>query len=165
VKGLNEFLKLIAMLKMAYENLLTLHHNVIGCEWFPTHEKLLDYYEMIGDMSDDVAEIGIALGYKEMTIVDALTCAAALPVADRDARTSLIEARSIFNSIMVQLASAEASLGPQYADVVNKLQEYRETLRKEADYKLLRATSGPAPTPPQPVTPIPPVEDDDNDMM
>lgn len=161
---MNEFLKLIMMLKVAYENLLVLHHNVSGPVWFGTHEQLADYYGQIGDMSDDVTEMGIMLGYKEPTIAECLSASPALTVADRDERTTYAETREIFTGLMAQLQAAEKSLGAGYEDVVNKLQEYRETLRKEADYKLLRATNGAALSPPQ--SPAAPAQDDgeDDDM-
>lgn len=160
---MNEYLKLIMMLKVAYENLFVLHHNVSGPVWFPTHEKLAEYYGMIGDMADDVTEIGISIGVKEPIITECLAVSPALPVADRDERTTYTEARNMFTGLMAQFQTAEQSLSGQYADVVNKLQEYRETLRKEADYKLARAI-GVAPVEAPPVSPPSVMDDEDEDM-
>lgn len=156
---MNEFLKLMQALKVAYENLLVLHHNVSGPVWFGTHEQLAEYYGKIDEISDDVTEIGMSMGIKEPTITECLDTFPALVVADRDERTTYLETRKIFSDLITEFQAAEKSLGAGYEDVVNKLQEYREYLRKENDYKLLRATNGSAPTPP---LPTPPGEEDDD---
>jgi DNA-binding ferritin-like protein len=130
------------MLKIAYENLFVLHHNVTGPVWFPTHEQIATYYSMIGDMADDVIEIGMSIGVKEPTIAECINQFTLLTVSDRDEKTTYAETRSIFTGLMTQFQTTEKSLGTGYEDIVNKLQEYRETLRKEADYKLARATNG-----------------------
>lgn len=156
---MNEFLKLIQALKVAYENLFVLHHNVSGPVWFGTHEKLAEYYDKIGEISDDVTEIGISMGAKEPTITECLASFPALVVADRDERTTYLETRKIFSGLITEFQAAEKSLGAGYEDVVNKLQEYREYLRKENDYKLLRAIGE------QPQNQVKTPEDDGGDFF
>lgn len=138
------FVKLLCLLKVAYENLLVLHHNLVGCCWLPVHEQLGGYYELIADMGDDLVEIGLALGIPEPTIQEAITAGAVLSAEPRDERTSLAEAKRIFHEVIAQI-DAVADVP---ADVKNKLQEYQLTLRKEADYKLARAAMEMQPAPP-----------------
>ncbi len=138
VSQMNEFQKLIAFLKVSYNNLTTLHRNLTGCEWFPTHEKLSEYYEYTAEVVDDLAEIGISLGYAEPTVADSVLMFQpdVLPAQPRDSPESLRLTMGIFRSVAGMMDAASPSTPP---DVQNKILEYRYWFNKEANYKLARA--------------------------
>jgi len=59
---------LLILLKAANHNIQVLHRNLIGAEWFPTHEKLGEYYENVQEVFDDLCEVFNGLGIKEPTM-------------------------------------------------------------------------------------------------
>ena len=70
---MNEYERLIAWMKILYHNLTTLHRNLVRDEaWFANHKQISKWYEEIGDEIDDLAETGIALGYREPSISEAV---------------------------------------------------------------------------------------------
>ncbi len=135
---MNEFQRLVAFLKVSYNNLTTLHRNLVGEEWFPTHEKIGEYYEYTAEVVDDLAEIGISLGYSEPTVADSVLMfqTDVLPAQPRGVEESLRKAMEIFRSVAGMMDSASPSTPP---DVQNKILEYRYWFNKEANYKLARA--------------------------
>lgn len=160
---MTEMCKLMCLCKISYENMLVLHHNVSGPGWFPTHEKLNEYYTTLEDISDSVNEIGILVGEAEPTIAEAAQMYPPVSTANRNEVDSFSQAKAIFDALIAQFAAAWQSLPPQYADIANKLQEHQFVLRKEADYKLLREVGGSAPIQPTPQPPV--MDDEDDDMM
>lgn len=136
---MNDFQKLLAYLKIAYHNLTTLHRNLVhDAGWFGNHEQLGDWYSQISDQLDDLVETGIALGFAEPSIKDAVLAFSG-DVISCDPR-ELPETLRIAQSILLQTAdmmrSAE-SIVP--AAVANKLQEYEYHWNKEANYKIAHA--------------------------
>ena len=65
---MNEFEKLCAYLKIVYCNLFSLHHNLVGGNWFSDHERLGSYYAQIGEILDELVERGLSLGYREPSV-------------------------------------------------------------------------------------------------
>lgn len=126
---------LIKMLKVISENMEVLHRNIYGLDYFPTHYQLWAYYDMIQAMKDDIIEISIGLGENEPSMADSLDYYVALEVKDRNSKESFIAVKVAFENIIAQINRIK----DVPADVINKLQEYQETLRKETTYKLDRA--------------------------
>jgi len=126
---------LIKMLKVSSENMEVLHRNIYGLDYFPTHSQVGSYYEMIQAMKDDIIEISIGLGENEPSMEECLNYYVALEVKDRNSKESFIAVKVAFENIIAQINRIK----DVPADVINKLQEYQETLRKETTYKLDRA--------------------------
>lgn len=134
---MNEYQRLCAFLKIVYANLFTLHHNLVGGNWFGDHEHLQDYYERIGNMLDELVERGLSLGYKEPGINEAVLAFSndILPCVDREKDTSFRYVIAAFRSAAGMMNLAKAIVPP---DVQNKLEEFIYYLNFEADYKLAR---------------------------
>ena len=67
---MTEYQKLLAYLKIAYNNLTTMHRNLVHDDgWFGNHEQLGDWYNQISDQLDDLTETGIALGMAHENVV------------------------------------------------------------------------------------------------
>ena len=136
---MNEVQKLLAYLKIAYHNLTTLHRNLVhDAGWFGNHEQLGDWYNQISDQLDDLTETGIALGFAEPSIKDAvLTYSGDVVTCEpRELPETLQTAQSIFHRIIDLMQDAEKTVP---AAVANKLQEYEYHWNKEANYKIAHA--------------------------
>lgn len=140
---MNEYEKLCAFLKIVYCNLFSLHHNLVGGNWYGDHEHLGKYYSKIGEILDELVERGLSLGYKEPSISDSVLMFSGdvLPCTDREKRESFGYTMEAFRSVTGLMKAAEATVPP---DVQNKLQEWEYDLNFEADYKIAR-TLGKAP--------------------
>lgn len=133
---MNEFQKLCMMLKVFYQNLWTLHHNLFGDPaWKGNHEWFGDWYSMCGDQADDLVEIGLQLGFREPTIAESLMSYPAITTENRNLADSQNTALDYMVQLMAKMAKAESDVPP---DVKNKLQEYEYAWRKES-YKLSHA--------------------------
>lgn len=117
-------------LKTYTENLQVLHRNVYGIDFYPTHEQLSEYYDMLQGITDDITEIGIGIGYKE----EQFDTKELIEVVDRNSKESFTEVKRMFDDIIVIINRIK----DVPADVINKLQEYQEQLRKESEYKLTK---------------------------
>lgn len=136
---MNEFQKLLAYLKIAYHNLTTLHRNLAhDAGWFGNHEQLGDWYGQLSDQLDDLTETGIALGFTEPSIKDAVLAYSG-DVITCESR-ELPETLRITKSILLRAADMmQAAEGAVPAAVANKLQEYEYHWNKEANYKIAHA--------------------------
>lgn len=166
---MNEFQRLIAYLKILMCNLAVLHHNAVGEGWFEVHGELDRWQGGVSGYLDDLAERGIALGYQEPTIAEAVLAfqTDVLPAQPRGRDETY---RLVMEGLRAAAGLMQAGEAGVPADVQNKLQEAEYYLNKEADYKLARALGeaqkGPgqghrqAPAPRQ--APPPPAEYDDD---
>lgn len=138
---MNEFERFCAMLKIAYENFVVLHHQIVGDSWREAHEWMADLYEAVQECADDMTEIGIGLGYREATIADAvLAFQGDIITSEPRRRTETYEiARGILRTLS---GMAEAAKAVVPTDVQNKLDEYAYEFDKQANYKLERALIG-----------------------
>ena len=136
---MNEFQKLLAYLKIAYHNLTTLHRNLVhDAGWFGNHEQLGDWYGQISDQLDDLTETGIALGFTEPSIKDAVLAYSGDVITCEPRELS--ETLRIAKSILLQATGMmQAAEGTVPAAVANKLQEYEYHWNKEANYKIAHA--------------------------
>lgn len=136
---MRNYRKMLSYLKVAYHNLITLHHGLVGdAGWFGNHDKLSEWYDTLSGASDDLTETGLALGAAEPSIRDAATEFASdiLPAKTRALPETYKLAGDILRTAAQMMIDAEGEV-PGY--VVSKLQEYEYTLMKEANYKITRA--------------------------
>ena len=134
---MNEYERLCAYLKVVYNNLFSLHHNLVGGNWYSDHERLGGYYAAIGEILDELVERGLSLGYKEPSISEAVLAFSSdvLPCMERKKEESFGYVLEAYRSAAGLMKGAEAIVPP---DVQNRLQEWEYGLNFEADYKIAR---------------------------
>lgn len=133
---MNELQRLIMFLKIQVHNFGTLHRHLSGdSSWFENHEQLDEWGGELSSQCDDLIEVGMALGYAEPGIKDAVLTFGSdlLDIQPRDCRETFGRAREIMRSVSGMMQAAEAIVP---ASVANKLQEYEYHWNKEADYKI-----------------------------
>ena len=139
---MNEFQRLIMFLKIQIHNFGTLHRHLSGdMSWFENHEQLDEWGSQISSQCDDLTEVGMALGYEEPGIKDAVLAFSGelLDIQPRDCRDTFMIALEIMRS-MAGMMQAVESIVP--ASVANKLQEYEYCWNKEANYKIAQMLGG-----------------------
>ncbi len=134
---MNEYERLCAFLKIVHANLFSLHHNLVGGNWYGDHEHLGEYYSHIGEMLDEVTERGLSLGYKEPSISDSVLMYSTniLPTVSRGKEESFRYVLDSFHSIAGMMEATKAIVP---VDVQSKLDEMIYWLNFEADYKVAR---------------------------
>lgn len=136
---MNEYERLIAYMKILYHNLTTLHRNLVKDDaWFGNHKQIGKWYEEVSDEIDDLAETGIALGYKEPSISDAVLAFSNEVVATQPRRSEETYRMILeyFRRLAGMMQAAETIVP---VSVQNKLQEYEYDWNKEANFKLAAA--------------------------
>lgn len=134
---MNEYQRLLCLLKVVYQNIWTLHHNLDGDPaWKGNHEWLAEWYGKCEDQADHLIEIGLQLGYKEPTIAESLMLYPAIPTDNRQLPDTQRMAYEYMGQLMAQFDKARAG---QPADVDNEMQAYQHEWRLEM-YKLSHAT-------------------------
>ena len=139
---MDEFRRLIMFLKIQIQNFGTLHRHLSGDNaWFENHEQLDEWQSTISEQCDDLTEIGMALGYAEPGIKDAVLAFGneLLDIQPRDCRETFSIAREIMRSVAGMMQAVEPIVP---ASVQNKLQEYEYFWNKEADYKIAQMLGG-----------------------
>ena len=133
---MNEFQRMLMFLKIQIQNFGTLHRHLSGDpSWFENHEQLDEWQSQLSDQCDDLTEVGMALGYEEPGIKDAVLAFGGdlLDIQPRECRETFSIVREIMRSVAGMMQAAEAIVP---ASVANKLQEYEYHWNKEADYKI-----------------------------
>ena len=133
---MNEFQRLIMFLKIQIQNFGTLHRHLSGDNgWFENHEQIDEWQSELSAQCDDLTEVGMALGYEEPGIKDAVLTFGneLLNIQPRDCKETFNIVREAMRSVAGMMQAAEA-ISP--ASVANKLQEYEYHWNKEADYKV-----------------------------
>ena len=136
---MNEYQRLLAYLKILYHNLTTLQRNLVkDGAWFANHKQIGKWYEEVASEIDDLVETGIALGYQEPGIKEAVLefSNECLPVQPRGPEESFRLILGYFRGTAGLMQAAEP-LVP--ASVANKLQEYEYEWNKEANFKVAAA--------------------------
>ena len=136
---MNEYQRLLAYLKILYHNLTTLHRNLVkDGAWFANHKQIGKWYEEVASEIDDIVETGIALGYQEPGIKEAVLefSNECLPAQPRGPEESFRLILGYFRGAAGLMQAAEP-LVP--ASVANKLQEYEYEWNKEANFKVAAA--------------------------
>lgn len=133
---MNEYQRLIMFLKIQIQNFGTLHRHLSGDNaWFENHGQIDEWQSTLSDQCDDLTEVGMALGYEEPGIKDAVLAFGneLLDIQPRECGETFGTIREIMRSIAGMMQAVE-SIVP--ASVSNKLQEYEYFWNKEADYKI-----------------------------
>lgn len=139
---MNEFQRLICLLKVAYQNFWTLHHNLTGDPaWKGNHEWIANWYGECESEADHIIELGLQMGIREPSINDALLAFPAIPTDDRGLEDTQKIAIDTMTQLMSELTAAQTG---QPGDVINQLQGYQDYWRTEL-YKLGHATGMPKP--------------------
>ena len=139
---MDEYQRLIMFLKIQIQNFGTLHRHLSSDNaWFENHEQLDEWQSTISEQCDDLTEIGMALGYAEPGIKDAVLAFGneLLDIQPRDCRETFSIAREIMRSVAGMMQAVEPIVP---ASVQNKLQEYEYFWNKEADYKIAQMLGG-----------------------
>lgn len=131
---MNTFETLIAQLKISVQDMGVLHRNLVGTGWEQTHKQLEDYYGRLGEITDDMIEVGISQGIEEISIAEAVMNITVLTVESRTEPESLV----IVQRILTDIAEAMDGVMEEIEDgwIISKLEAYQEWLCKEADYKI-----------------------------
>lgn len=137
---------LTAYLMVLYQNLKTLHYNVVGHGFFTIHKELEEAYKAIAKMCDDLIERGIPLGYLQPSIQSAILAhqSDVLPVMARDSHDSV---KLAYDGYIKAVEFMTLAKDGAPSDVQSKMDEYIYYLRKEADYKMQRYIGEPTANP------------------
>ena len=135
---MNEFERLCAMLKIAYENIVVLHHQAVGKNWKTVHEWMEEIYTVVQKCGDDMTEAALMLGYREMSIADAVLAfqGDVLTAEPRDKSETYMAAQNILRTLCGMIEAAKSITPP---DVQSRLDEYAYAFNVTANYKLERA--------------------------
>lgn len=134
---MNAYQQLCAYLRILAANLMGLHHNLTGGNWFSDHERIGGYYDRVNGMLDELIERGLSLGIRPPTIAEAVLAYSG-EVLSSDPREAAESYRTIqegFRRTAKMMEQAAAEVPP---DVQNRIQEWQYMLNLEADYKLAR---------------------------
>ena len=103
--------------------------------WFENHEEIDEWQSALSEQCDELTEVGMALGYEEPGIKDAVLAFGneLLDIQSRDCRETFGVIREIMRSVARMMQTSEAIVP---TSVQNKLQEYEYYWNKEADYKI-----------------------------
>ena len=118
---------------MTEDNIKILNHNLVGPNWFGDHELLGGWYEEVGEIEDDVIEIAMALGHKDMSTADAVKYCPAIEVKDYTNEEVFEVVKQHFEMLMKGFESLKDEVP---GDVYSKFEEYIYYLRKEVNYKI-----------------------------
>ena len=139
---MNEYQRLIMFLKIQIHNFGTLHRHLSGdMAWFENHEQIDEWQSTISEQCDDLTEVGMALGYEEPGIKDAVLAFGneLLDIQPRECRETFNIAREAMRSVAGMMQAVEKEVPDS---VANKLQEYEYFWNKEADYKIAQMLGG-----------------------
>lgn len=131
-------------LKVGYENIIVLHHNIISKNFPSDHENMEKYYELALDCADSLIENGISMGIPEVSISESIEEYDAIPIRNYPKAEAYTLVQEMFNRIIVLLDRAKAeSEVPDY--IKNLIEEWQQKFDLEANYKiahLLAAETG-----------------------
>ena len=123
------------LLKVSYENIIVLHHNIISKNFPSDHENMEKYYELVLDCADSIIENGISIGISEVSIAEALEDVEALPIRKYPKVEAYQLVQEIFNEIIVLLNTAKKEKEvPDY--IRNLIEEWQQKFDLEANYKI-----------------------------
>ena len=122
-------------LKVGYENIIVLHHNIISKNFPSDHKNMEKYYELALDCADSIIENGISIGIPEVSITEAIEDFEALPIREYPKAEAYALVQEIFNEIIVLLAQAKTEAEvPDY--IKNLIEEWQQKFDLEANYKI-----------------------------
>ena len=122
-------------LKVGYENLIVLHHNIISKNFPSDHENMEEYYKLALDCADSIIENGISIGIPEVSITEALEEYDAIPAKTYPKVEAYTLVQEMFNRIIVLLDEAKVEEGvPDY--IKNLIEEWQQKFDLEVNYKI-----------------------------
>lgn len=127
-----QYAEMIKYLKVLYQDLGVLHHNITGATFFSNHEQLGELYEEVGEMTDNLIELGMTIGLFEPSIEESLQFKASIPVrfyTTNEAFTIVVEE---FKRAIELMEGAKIFVPD---DIKNKIEEHEYTLRINGLYK------------------------------
>lgn len=127
--------KLVSALKVTTQNLQVLHRNIYGKDFFKAHELTEEYYRTLGDMTDDVIETFMSLGFIEPSIEKACKSFDSIPGGKITVPAAFLLIKEMFLELMTLIDNAKETL-PH--DITDMLEEYKIFLRVETNYKINR---------------------------
>lgn len=130
--------RLVSALKVTEQNLQVLHRNIYGRDFFTAHNLLEEYYRYIGNMTDEIIEIFMTLGFTEPSIETACKSFDSISGNSIKVPAALILVRDMFLELMVLIDKAKETLPHDISDM---LEEHKIWLRLEANYKVARFLS------------------------
>lgn len=128
---------LIGYIKITGQNIRTLHRHLVWDNWFDNHEKLGEYYDYIDEMEDDIVELFLASGFKDMNIYDASQKYHVLECRDYRYDEAFLLVKGYFTRILNMIVRFKEENELPTA-ITTKLEEYENWLYKESKYKLSR---------------------------
>lgn len=130
-----EYQELIKYLKVCDQNIQTLHRHLRSTNFYSEHEVLGEYYEKIGEYVDLVVELGIANGYPDISIQEALGTYELLPIKDYTRKEAFNYVYKAFNELINMIEEIKPNLA---GFVSNKLEELQYYFDIEANFKIAR---------------------------
>lgn len=124
---------LIAGLKTTADNLGILHRNLIGTDFFSSHEILEGYYKKIYDIMDDCIELIISIGGRELSMYDACRICPSLKIQHFRSCEAFMIVQKMFQMLISGFERCQEFVP---GDIYSKFEEYILWLRKEAFYKI-----------------------------
>ena len=122
-------------LKVGYENIIGLDHNIVSQNFPSDHKNMEKYYELALDCADSIIENGISIGIPEVSITEAIEEFEALPIRKYPKVEVYQLVQEIFNEIIVLLhPQKKEEKVPDY--VRNLIEEWQQKFDLEANYKI-----------------------------
>ena len=126
---------LVAGLKTTADNLGILHRNLTGEDFFSIHEVFEEYYKKMYEILDDIIEIIIGLGGRELSMYEACRICPSLKVQGFTSGEAFKLTKKMFEMLINGFERCESTVP---GDVYSKFEEYIYWLRKEMSYKINR---------------------------
>lgn len=130
-----EYSELIKYLKVCDQNLQTLHRHLRSNTFFEEHKILGEYYDKMGEFVDEFVELGMANGYSDISIADAIASYPLLPIQDYSRKDAFVYVLKSFNELIKIIEDIKPTLK---GHIVSKLEEAQYYLDIEANYKVKR---------------------------
>lgn len=123
---------MVKYLKVLYQDLNVLHHNITGAEFFSNHENLAEMYEDVSKIIDNLIELGMTIGILEPSIQDSLNFKSSIDVRLRNYHDTF---EIVSNEMAVAIDYMEKAKNGVPDDIKNKIEEHEHTLRIWGLYK------------------------------
>lgn len=130
-----DYRDLISYLKVCTQDLQTLHRHLRSDKFFSEHEQLGDYYDKVGEILDAVIELGLSLGYEDVSIAVGIEKFGLLDGRDYSTKEAFNNVYKEFNNVINIIENIKPNLT---GFVVSKLEEFQYYFQIEANYKIKR---------------------------
>lgn len=124
---------LIKQVKVGYENVFMLHHNIVSTNYFVDHDKMKDYYEMLIDMADEIIEVSYTADLYEPTIAESVEDYEVLKVKEYSANECYKYVYDLFNDLITSIDYCKKDCSE---NIIGKLDEWKDRLMLDANFKI-----------------------------